>query len=61
MRQIVRSANIDMIIISSITATPRIIVEASSFIIPSSSKIRITITVLVTEMANAKKRLSAIE
>ena len=45
-------ANIEMIMISSITATSRIIVDASSFIISNSSNIRITITVLVTEIAS---------
>jgi hypothetical protein len=51
-------ASIDIIIMSSITATPRIIVVASSLIMSSYSKMRITITVLVTEIASAKKRLS---
>ena len=37
-------ASMDMIIMSSITATPRIMIDASSLIIPSSSNMRITIT-----------------
>lgn len=47
-------ANIEMIIMSSIIATPKIIVDASVLIISNSSKTRITITVLVTEIARAK-------
>ena len=42
---------------SSIIATPNIIEDASCFIRSNSSSILITMTVLVTEIANAKKRL----
>ena len=52
-----RMANIDIIMMSSITATPNIIEDASCFIRSNSSSILITMTVLVTEIANAKKRL----
>jgi hypothetical protein len=44
--------------ISSIIATPRIRIEDSFFIMPSSSNTLMTITVLVTEIANARNRLS---
>ena len=52
-------ASIEITIMSSIIATPRIRIEDSSFIIPSSSNTLMTITVLVTEMmVNARNRLS---
>ncbi len=51
-------ANIDIIIISSITQTPSMTSEASSLITFSSSKTLITKTELVTEIASAKNKLS---
>ena len=51
-------ASIEITMISSIIATLRIRTEDSSLILPSSSSTFITITVLVTEIANARNRLS---
>ena len=55
---IAESASIEMIMISSIIATPKIKVVAPSFINFISSNTRITITVLVTDIARATNRLS---
>src|SRR3712207_6608726 len=52
------TANVDTIIISSITVTPKRRDETSVFAIPNSCKTRDNTTVLVTEIARAIKRLS---
>ena len=51
-------ANKEIMRISSMMAVPSIKVAASSFIMLSSPKTLITMTVLVTDIANAMNKLS---